>query len=75
MMVIIHQLRLGDPEMYSCYGQWSACDHELTCLYSKACYHYEEDREEFIAECIERDQPGELEEYKEENYNGSDDQL
>lgn len=63
--------------IYKCtyFGQWSSCDHELTCPYGKACYHAEEEYNDHIAALIERDQPGEPEEYKKENYEGSDDQL
>lgn len=38
------------------FGQWSSCDHELTCPYGKACYHAEEGREEYIDSMIEQKQ-------------------
>jgi hypothetical protein len=39
------------------------------------CYHAEEEYNDHIAALIERDHPGEIEEYKKENYEGEDDQL
>jgi len=43
--------------------------------YEISCYHAEESYIDHITELIERDHPGEIEEYKKENYEGSDDQL
>ena len=62
-----------------CYGQWSSCPFHQCCPngrdYELSCYHAEESRIDYITAMIERDQPGEPEEYKKENYEGSDDQL
>ena len=63
----------------SCYGQWSCCPFHQCCPngrdYELSCYHAEESRIDYITAMIERDQLGEPEEYKKENYEGSDDQL
>jgi len=39
------------------------------------CYHAEEEYNDHVAACIERDHPGDPEEYKKANYEGEDDQL
>ena len=62
-----------------CYGQWSNCPFHQLCPngdeYEMKCYHAEEEWLDHITALIERDQPGEVEEYPKENYEGSDDQL
>jgi hypothetical protein len=46
-----------------------------TCRISKQCYHWEEEYMDHIVALVEKDQPGEPEEYKKENYEGENDQL
>lgn len=41
--------------VYSCFGQWSQCDLDLTCPYKKACYHAEEEYMDHITDLIEGD--------------------
>lgn len=59
------------------FGQWSSCSEENLnrCTRAKECYHAEESYLDHIAELIERDRPGDIEEYKKENYEGDDDQF
>jgi len=59
-----------------CYGSWSTCPMDpATCMISKQCYHWEEEYMDHIVALVEKDQPGEPEEYKKENYEGENDQL
>jgi hypothetical protein len=67
---------MGNPKCFY-FGQWSSCpDENLSrCDHSTECYHAEESYFDHIAELIERDRPGDIEEYKKENYEGDDDQF
>lgn len=67
---------MGNPKCFY-FGQWSSCPEKqcVDCPCTKECYQREQEYEDYIAELIERDCPGDPEEYKKENYEGDDDQF